>query len=107
MRLSELGELGLLDELERRRLARRIGAAAARRGGSSQPPPAHAAPAAGVFSGPAAGGAARWPPPPGRPPLRRGRGRRLARGASAMIAVPDGLAPDAAHVARRSGCRVT
>ncbi len=41
-----------------------------------------------------------------RPPLRLEEGRRLARVASAMLDVSDGLAADAAHIAARSGCRL-
>lgn len=41
-----------------------------------------------------------------RPPLRIREGRTLARHAHAMLDISDGLAIDAAHLARRSGCRV-
>ena len=60
-----------------------------------------------VVSGPlgAAGAAFRSGQLP-RPPLRVEAGRRLATAASAMLDLSDGLAVDAAHIARRSGCRL-
>jgi thiamine-monophosphate kinase len=41
-----------------------------------------------------------------RPPIRVEAGKRLARTASAMLDISDGLAVDAAHIADRSGCRL-
>ena len=41
-----------------------------------------------------------------RPPLRVEDGLRLGRVASAMLDISDGIAVDAGHLARRSGCRV-
>jgi thiamine-monophosphate kinase len=41
-----------------------------------------------------------------RPPLRLAEGQALAQHAHALLDVSDGLAVDAAHIARRSGVRV-
>ena len=41
-----------------------------------------------------------------RPPLRLDQGKRLAKVAHAMLDISDGLGPDAAHIAERSGCRL-
>jgi thiamine-monophosphate kinase len=41
-----------------------------------------------------------------RPPVRTQEGLRLAREATAMLDVSDGLGADAARIAERSGCRL-
>jgi len=41
-----------------------------------------------------------------RPPLRLTEGKELAQHAHAVLDISDGLAVDAGHIARRSGCRV-
>lgn len=41
-----------------------------------------------------------------RPPIRTEEGLRLGAVATAMLDVSDGLAVDAGHIARRSGCRL-
>ena len=41
-----------------------------------------------------------------RPPIRVDEGQRLAAVATAMLDISDGLAVDAAHIARRSRCRL-
>jgi len=42
-----------------------------------------------------------------RPPLRLHEGKELAATAHALLDLSDGLAVDAAHIARRSGCRLS
>jgi thiamine-monophosphate kinase len=41
-----------------------------------------------------------------RPPLRLAEGKELAAHAHALLDISDGLAVDAGHIARRSGCRI-
>jgi thiamine-monophosphate kinase len=43
----------------------------------------------------------------GRPPLRLAEGKELAGHAHALLDLSDGLAVDAAHIAARSGCRIS
>jgi thiamine-monophosphate kinase len=60
-----------------------------------------------VVSGPLGGaGAAFRAGRLARPPIRVDEGRRLAKVANAMLDISDGLGVDAAHIARRSRCRV-
>jgi thiamine-monophosphate kinase len=40
------------------------------------------------------------------PPIRTTEGRELAAVAHAMLDISDGIGPDAAHIAHRSGCRL-
>src|SRR5438270_282128 len=78
MKLSELGELGLLAELERRGLARHIEHDAAQLGGGRRR----------------------------APPLRLAEGCELAAHAHALLDISDGIAADVAHMAARSHCGV-
>jgi thiamine-monophosphate kinase len=60
-----------------------------------------------VVTGPlGAGGAAFREQRYARPPLRLAEGRELATSTHALIDISDGLARDAGHIARRSGCRL-
>src|SRR5437773_2599346 len=101
MRLSELGELGLLAELERRRLIVGVENDAAQLAGGFV-----VTSDVLVVTGPrGAAGAAFRSERHARPPLRLAEGRRLARDAHAMLDISDGIAVDAAHLARRSRVR--
>lgn len=79
--------------------------------GRSQRVPGRAGARAGdalVVTGPlGAAGAAFRENRHARPPLRIEEGRRLAARAHALTDISDGLAVDGAHIADRSGCRLT
>ena len=60
-----------------------------------------------VVTGPLGGAGAAFREGRGvRPPLRLDEGRRLAAVGTAMLDLSDGIAPDAGHIAQRSGCRL-